>query len=101
YHLLQRKEPLHVFAPNGLKEIIDLNFKYSNTHLVYDLQFHEFSCGSSEKIFENGELIVTTIPMNHRIPCCGFLFQEKIHPRKILPEILEAYHIPVSAIADL
>lgn len=101
YHLLQRKEPLHIFAPNGLKEIIDLNFKYSNTHLLYELQFHEFGCDSPEKIFESGELIVTTIPMNHRIPCCGFIFREKKHPRKILPEKLEAYHVPVSAIADL
>ena len=101
YHLLQRREPLHIFAPKGLKEIIELNFKYSNTRLIYDLQFHEFGCVSPEKIFESEELIVTTLPMNHRIPCCGFLFREKKHSRKILPEMLEVYKIPVSAIADL
>src|SRR6185295_3560637 len=101
YHLLQRREPLHVFAPKGLKEIIALNFRYSDTHLLYEIVFHEYDAKAEEKIFENEELNVSTIVMNHRIPTCGFLFREKNHQRKILPQKLEEFQIPVSAIADL
>jgi len=101
YHLLQRQTPLHIFAPAGLKEILDTNFRYSQTHLVFDLVFHEVDCSKSVTIYENDELSVSTIPMNHRIPCCGFLFQEKKHLRKIIPEKLEQYRIPVSAIAGI
>lgn len=101
YHLLQRSEPLNIFAPKGLKEIIELNFKYSNTHLLYDLHFLEYQHQSSAIIYESEEIKVTGIGMNHRIPTCGFLFSEKKHPRKILPEKLEEYGIPVSSIADL
>jgi ribonuclease Z len=101
YHLLRRSEPLHLYAPKGLKEIIDLNFVYSNTKLVYDLIVHETDCETSVLIFENDALMVSTIPMKHRIPCCGFLFREKNHERKIIAEKLTEYAIPVSAIPDL
>jgi ribonuclease Z len=101
YHLSQRQAPLHIFAPPGLREIIDANFKYSQTHLVFDLQIHEIDCSASKLIFENEDLTVETIPMNHRIPCCGFLFREKKHARKINPAKLQEYSIPIDAIADL
>lgn len=101
YHLLKRAEPLHLFGPRGLKEIIDLNFKYSDTRLVYKLVAHEVDCTGAAVIFETEELTVSTIPMNHRIPCCGFLFREKKHERKINPEKIAAYKIPVTAIPDL
>lgn len=101
YHLLKRTEPLHLFCPKGLKEIIDLNFKYSDTRLAYDLIAHEIDCSSAEMIFENEHLSVTTIPMKHRIPCCGFLFREKDHERRILAEQLTRYNIPVSLIPEL
>ncbi|MBK9733060.1 MAG: ribonuclease Z [Chitinophagaceae bacterium] len=101
YHLLKRVEPLHLFCPKGLKEILDLNFKYSDTHLTYELVVHEIDCSSSKLVFENEHLSVTTIPMKHRIPCCGFLFREKARDRRILPEKLEQFEIPLSNIVDL
>ena len=101
YHLLQRQAPLHIFSPRGLKEIFDANFKYSQTHLVFDLQFHEIDCNQSEVIYENDDISVKTILMNHRIPCTGFLFREKKHARKINAEKIQEYHVPISAIADL
>src|SRR5207253_2111727 len=101
YHLLHRSEPLYLYAPKGLKEIIELNFKYSDTRLVYPLIYHELSCDKEELIYETDLLTITTIPMKHRIPCCGFLFREKIHDRKIIGEKLTEYNIPVSVIPDL
>ena len=101
YHLLRRAEPLYLYAPKGLKEIIDLNFTYSNTKLVYDLITREINCAAEELIFENNQLTVHTIPMKHRIPCCGFLFREKPHERKMIAEKLTEYNIPVSEIPDL
>lgn len=101
YHLLQRHTPIHLFAPPGLKEIIETNFRYSQTALVYNLIFHEVDCSAAKLIFENEDINVSTIPMNHRIPCCGFLFTEKPHARKIRAEKLEEYQVPVSEIANI
>ncbi len=101
YHLMQRVEPLHLFCPKGLSEIIELNFKYSDTRLKFELLFHEIDCESSNIIFENEQLSITTIPMQHRISCCGFLFKEKKHERKIISQKLAEYKIPVSEIPSI
>src|SRR5476651_627716 len=38
-HLNGRKKTLKLFGPPQLKEIIDLQFKYSETHLQFDIDF--------------------------------------------------------------
>ncbi|MBA2423150.1 MAG: ribonuclease Z [Chitinophagales bacterium] len=101
YHLLKRMEPLHLYGPRGLKEIIDVNFKYSDTRLVYPLNSHEIDCAGNDIIFESDQLTISTLPMNHRIPCCGFLFRQKQSGRKILAEKIASYQIPHSTIPNL
>jgi ribonuclease Z len=39
-------------------------------------------------------MMVETIPLNHRVPCCGFLFSEKPKLPVLLPEKCKAYGIP-------
>lgn len=101
YHLLKRSEPLHLYCPKGLQEILSLHFKYSDTRLVYDLVVHETDCSAPQLIYENKDLTVTTIPMKHRIECCGFLFREKAKERVVIPVQLEKYHVPVTLIKDI
>ena len=40
-------------------------------------------------------MTVTTIPLQHRIPCCGFLFAEKPRPNHIIREMIDSYQVPV------
>ncbi len=82
-HLMGRVKDLHVFGPKGLKEIITTQFKYSETILNFVVHFHETNPRSTEIIHENDFLKVTSFPLDHRIPCTGFLFQEKPKLRKI------------------
>lgn len=49
--------------------------------------------------FENKSLIVTTVPLRHRIPTMGYIFREKEKPRHIRPDMIEFYGIPISQIA--
>jgi ribonuclease Z len=39
--------------------------------------------GSTDVIFEDDAITVSTIPLYHRIACSGFLFREKQKPRRI------------------
>jgi ribonuclease Z len=45
-------------------------------------------------LYEDKEMMVETIPLNHRVPCCGFLFSEKPKLPVLLPEKCKAYGIP-------
>jgi ribonuclease Z len=47
------------------------------------LYFHELESEKSETIFEDDKVVVTTIPLKHRVYTNGFLFQEKVGERKL------------------
>jgi len=96
-HLLGRKNELHVYGPEGLKEIIQLQLLYTRTELIYELIFHVTNPEISEIIFDNDALQVLTIPLEHRIPTHGFLFREKIGLRNIKKEIVFSQKIPYTA----
>ena len=97
-HLNGRIKPMDIFGPPELKEIIDLQFKYSKTFLRYSLNFKTTDPNISEKIFENYDVIVETFPLDHRIPCTGFKFSEKQRMRKMIKEKVQALGIPVGII---
>lgn len=101
YNLSQRQKPLTVFGPKGLEEIVHLQLKYSDTTLRYDLKFVEVVPENGKVIFSNDLYEVTTVKLNHRIPCSGFIFKEKNTDRKILKEALAEYKIPVEVIPAL
>lgn len=100
-HLLGRTLPLNLYGPKPLKEIIDVNLKYSQSYLKYDLVFHETNTDKSTVLFENDKLTVSTVVLDHRIPCAGFLFKEKIKPRIINVEEVRKHAIPKYALNRL
>lgn len=85
FTLLNRLNDLHIYGPKGIKEIILMQLKYANSYTGYGLYFHELESNSSEIIFEDDKVLVSTIPLNHRIYTNGFLFTEKPKPRKLNP----------------
>ncbi|MCX6291920.1 MAG: ribonuclease Z [Bacteroidetes bacterium] len=100
-HLQGRANPLHLFAPGDLQEIIGIQLKFSQTVLRYEIIFHPLNPTSPMLIYEDDDIEISTIILNHRIPCTGFLFAEKQRQRKLLKEKLFEYQVPVSAYQDL
>jgi ribonuclease Z len=101
YHLLGREKPLHVYGPEGIKDIIEIQLKATNTTLVYSVHFHVVNTESSSLVYEDEFLEISTIPMNHRIPTCGYLFREKPRDRKMKPGIVGRLKIPVKLIPEI
>ncbi len=93
FMLLNRTNDLHIYGPKGIKEIILLQLKYSNSYTGYQLIFHELENTESEVILDNEKVTVTTIPLNHRVYTNGFLFTEKIKYRKLNLAALDEYNI--------
>ena len=98
-HLYGRKRDLNLYAPPGLKEIISVQLKYSQTALKYKINYLEWTPGKSELLFENTNITVHSFPLNHRIDCSGFLFQEKTKKRKIKKDLLTDDLSPLKIIA--
>jgi len=93
FALLNRTTDLHIYGPKGIKEIVNLQLRLSNSWTKYGLFFHELESKESEVIFEDDKVIVKTIPLNHRVYTNGFLFQEKIRERKLNLDAVQHYEI--------
>ena len=93
-HLQQRTTPLTIFGPPGLADILTLQFKYSNTHYSFKLDFQELDTTTHTLIFEDKFITVHTLPMHHRVSCCGFLFREKPKPRHLIKAALPSFLTP-------
>jgi ribonuclease Z len=105
-HLQKRQANLHLYSPRGLNEIILLQLKHSNSSLNYKIIFHPFDPNERNILFEDGALTVETIPLNHRLPCAGFLFKEKTKPRridkdKLFPEMLLQHIVALKSGSDI
>ena len=88
-HLNSRTKPLFIYGPAPLQEILELQFKYSDTRLKFEIIYFQIDPTESAVILQNHDLTVETIPLNHRIPCTGFKFTEKKRLRKLLVDRLE------------
>ena len=93
FMLLKRVNDLHIYGPKGIKEIITLQLRLSNSWTTYGLFFHELEAATSEIIYEDEKVVVTTIPLKHRIYTNGFLFQEKEGDRKLNLDAVQNYEI--------
>jgi len=93
FMLLNRKTDLHIHGPKGIKEIILLQLRYSNSFTGYNLYFNELSATESEIVHEDEKVVVKTIPLKHRIYTNGFLFQEKIGDRKLNIDAVQNHEI--------
>ncbi len=93
FALLGRTTDLHIYGPKGIKEIIDLQLRLSNSWTKYQLLFHELDSKESEIVYEDNKVIVKTIPLKHRVYTNGFLFQEKIGERRLDFNAVRDYEI--------
>ncbi len=100
-HLQGRTIPIHLYCQAPLKEIIDIQLKYSETILRFPIHYHMLDPKNSAVIMEDDDLEVSTIILNHRIPCTGFLFKEKPRSRKLQKDKLQKFNVPISVYQDL
>ena len=100
-HLLGRKKELTIYGPPLLKDILDMQLVASQTELNYPLNFHPTNPSENETIYEDEKLSISTIPLNHRIPTCGFLFKEKQGKRRLIRDEVKALNIPVEQFYEI
>ncbi|WP_317469144.1 ribonuclease Z [Bacteroides hominis] len=95
FGLLGRTAELHIHSPKGLEELLAPILNFFCHTLAYKVIFHEFDTRQASVIYEDRSMTVTTIPLRHRIPCCGFLFAEKTRPNHIIRDMIDFYKVPV------
>lgn len=101
YHLSKRIQPLKIFGPKGLDEIITTHFRWSNTRLAYPLEFFQTKDEGLNLLVDHPRFTVYSFPLSHRIPTTGFLIKEKKGLRSLIKEKLQENPIPLQAIHEI
>jgi ribonuclease Z len=75
--LLNRLNDLAIFAPEGLKEIIEIQFKHTETRINYQLNIHTVNTEIHSEVFAHKNFHFHTVPLSHRIACCGYVVRDQ------------------------
>lgn len=98
FGMLNRTADLHIHAHPDLERLLEPQLKYFCTESPFKIIFHPINPAVNELIFEDRSIEVYTIPLKHRVPCCGFLFQEKSGTKHIKREMIDFYNVPTAQI---
>lgn len=83
-----RTKELYLFGPRGLQDVLITINRVGNASYQFPIHFREIQAEEAEVVLENENLIVSTFPLKHRIPCCGFRFDEAKKKNTLLAEKL-------------
>lgn len=92
--MLGRTGELHIHGPEGLTEYIDAHCKSFLAECSYEIITHEHDYRKSEVIHEDPSLCVRSLPLSHRIPTMGFLFEERCAARHLDKPAVDFYQVP-------
>ncbi len=93
--LYGRTEPLVIVGPPMLESIMQALIAESDSVLPYELQYIQTQTESIETIIETEQFKVVSVPLKHRVPCTGFLVQEKGPELKLNVDICVKYKVPM------
>ena len=94
FGLLGRTAPLHIYADPMLETLMKPQLDYFCKGIDYPIFFHGIDAREHRTIYEDNTITVETLPLKHRIPCCGFLFKEKPKKRHLIGDVANYYNIP-------
>ena len=92
-HLMGRTTDLAIYCPSNIKEIVDVHLKASGSQLNYTINYKTINHKTSTIVFEDEKVMVTSIPLKHKIACIGYLFKEKPKPRRINPAAIKRFGV--------
>ncbi len=101
FGLLGRTAKLDVYAPAALESMLQAQMQLFCHSFDFEVAFHAVDTSKQQVVYEDRSLTVESIPLDHRIPCCGYLFKEKPTLPHIKRDMIDFYQIPTSQINNI
>jgi ribonuclease Z len=92
--LNQRATDINLHVPADFVDILKAQIDFFITHADFRINIRPIDCQEPTLILSDQHFDVTAFPLEHRVPCYGFLFREKQGSRHIIPECIQKYGIP-------
>ena len=84
-----------------LREIINIQLSVANTKLNYPIHYNYLEDNKESVILRDANVEVIATPVDHRIPCFGFVFHEAQRPLKLNKERIHSLQLGVEEIKEL
>lgn len=94
FGMLGRTAPLHVYAPKELEKMLNMQMDFFCKGLEYEVFFHSVDTAREDVVYEDQSVVIKSIPLDHRIACCGYMFSEKPTLPHIRRDMIDFYNIP-------
>lgn len=101
FGMLGRTSKLKVYTPMSYELLFKQQVEFFMQGLEYEIEFVPVDTEKHEVIYEDKSLTVESIPLCHRMPCCGYLFREKPTLPHIRRDMIDYYEIPISQINNI
>ena len=72
---------LDVYGPEDLGDYLDFCRSRFGAGEGYELVFHPFTAAEPQEVHRSRHVAVTAFPLEHKIPCCGYRFDEIVTER--------------------
>lgn len=100
--LMGRKGDVYLHCPQRLQQMLESQHSPVLVHeLGYNLNYVPLSPDGVSLTLDTKHLQVYSIPLNHRIPCWGFIFREKPLPLNIIKECIPRYNLSIAEIVAI
>ena len=99
--LLGRTAPLYIHGPSSLQTYVEFMKAHFFPDLSYDVRYEAVDTTVHALVFEDRSMEVWSLPLQHRLPCCGYLIKEKPGLAHIRREMIDFYEIPAWAINNI
>jgi len=99
--MLGRTADIEIHAQPDLELLLRPQIDYFCGEFPFQVNFHPFSPYQNAVIYDDRSVTVSTIPLKHRAPSVGFLFEEKPLERHLIRQMVEAYDIPIRFLKDI
>jgi len=101
FNLLGRKNDLHIYSPSELKTLIQPQIDFIKGDMQFKILFHPLDFKKPKQIYTDKKVEVTSFPLKHSIPTCGFIFREIKKQPNIKKELVQYYDIPITEIKNI
>lgn len=93
--MLGRTSDLYIHAHPDLQRLLQPQLDYFCAEVDYKIYFEEINPNTHAVLYEDRGVKVSSIPLRHRVPCTGFLFEEKLGDRHLNREMADFYQVPI------
>lgn len=100
-NMLGKTGEMVIHAQPDAEKVFRPILDYFCSGMGYEVRFNAINPYKSELIYEDKTLKVHSIPLKHRVPTCGFLFEEMPKQAHIIRDMIDFYQVPVKQLTEI